>query len=123
MRNLEKQGKGVDDSTPAAATVINIQNVRDKKLADELKIENQSKSQQEELKSPRKTALFAKFTAEDFFEGQPELKVRFTEVVRKFNHEMMKSTCQVMKGCKSWKATEIATSVFALLDQILAYLS
>ena len=27
---------------------------------------------------------------------------------RKFNLELMKSTCQVMKGCKPWKAKQIA---------------
>ena len=45
--------------------------------------------------------------------------MRFTEVVRKFNLELMKSTCQVMKGCKSWKAKQIADSVFGLLNEIL----
>ena len=43
--------------------------------------------------SPRRKNLMEKFTANDFFEGQPELRVRFTEVVRKFNLELMKSTC------------------------------
>jgi len=55
--------------------------------------------------------------------GEPELRVRFTEVVRKFNRELMKSTCQVMKGCKSWKAAQISDSVFDMLNEILQHLS
>ena len=50
------------------------------------------------------------------------MKTRFTELVRKFNLELMKSTCQVMKGCKSWKAKQIADSVFELLNEILTSL-
>lgn len=73
--------------------------------------------------SPRRTTLLNKFSAENFFEGQPELRVRFTEVVRKFNHELMKSTCQVMKGCKSWTAKQISDAVFELLNEILTHIS
>ena len=69
--------------------------------------------------SPRRRGLIDKFSPTDFFEGQPDLRVRFTEVVRKFNLELMKSTCQVMKGCKPWKAKQIADSVYELLNEIL----
>ena len=72
--------------------------------------------------SPRKAALIDKFSSQHFFEGQPEFRVRFTEVVRKFNHELMKSTCQVMKGCKSWTAKQIADAVFELLNEILQHI-
>ena len=61
-------------------------------------------SQDDSPNQEKRKVLLDKFSSPDFFEGQPELHVRFTEVVRKFNHELMKSTCQVMKGCKSWKA-------------------
>ena len=43
-------------------------------------------------------------------------------MVRKFNHELMKSTCQVMKGCKSWTAKQIADAVFELLNEILQHI-
>ena len=72
--------------------------------------------------SPRRKGLIDRFSSSDFFEGQPDLKTRFTELVRKFNLELMKSTCQVMKGCKSWKAKQIAESVFELLNEILTTL-
>ena len=56
--------------------------------------QQQSVSNKEDIAtSPRRKNLMEKFTANDFFEGQPELRVRFTEVVRKFNLELMKSTC------------------------------
>lgn len=69
--------------------------------------------------SLQRLSLIDKFNGDDFFDGQPNLRVRFTEVVRKFNLELMKSTCQVMKGCKQWKAKQIADSVFELLNEIL----
>ena len=69
--------------------------------------------------SLQRLSLIDKFSGDDFFDGQPNLRVRFTEVVRKFNLELMKSTCQVMKGCKQWKAKQIADSVFELLNEIL----
>ena len=72
--------------------------------------------------SPRRKCLIDRFSSNDFFEGQPDLKTRFTELVRKFNLELMKSTCQVMKGCKSWEAKQIADSVFELLNEILTSL-
>ena len=72
--------------------------------------------------SPRKAALLDQFQSQHFFEGQPEFRIRFTEVVRKFNHELMKSTCQVMKGCKSWTAKQIADAVFELLNEILQHI-
>ena len=51
-----------------------------------------------------KDKLVKRFGVGDFIVGKPEFKLRFTEVIRKFNKELMKSTCQVMKGCKSQKA-------------------
>ena len=72
--------------------------------------------------TPKKAALLDQFSSQHFFEGQPEFRIRFTEVVRKFNHELMKSTCQVMKGCKSWTAKQIADAVFELLNEILQHI-
>ena len=72
-----------------------------------------------ESKLTKQVSILNKFTPKDFIEGQPELRVRFTEVVRKYNKESMKSTCQVMKGCKSWKAKQISDSVFKLINEIL----
>ena len=51
-----------------------------------------------------KDKLVKRFDVSDFIVGKPEFKLRFTEVIRKFNKELMKSTCQVIKGCKSHKA-------------------
>ena len=42
----------------------------------------------------------------------PSMMTRFQEVVRKFNKELLRSTCQVMKGCKPQKASLIADLVF-----------
>jgi hypothetical protein len=48
-----------------------------------------------------KEKVMKKYGVFDFMIGKPEFKIRFTEIVRKFNKELLKSTCQVMKGCKS----------------------
>ena len=45
-----------------------------------------------------------RFSPTDFLEGQPDAKSRFTEVVRQFSRQLLRSTCQVMKGCKQPKA-------------------
>lgn len=91
-------------------------NFTNKKAA--IVVESQTQLDQNEIRlgSPRRMSLIDQFSEADFFDGQPNLRVRFTEVVRKFNLELMKSTCQVMKGCKQWKAKQIADSVFELLN-------
>jgi hypothetical protein len=43
---------------------------------------------------------------------EPPIETRFSQVVRKFNRGQLRSTCQVMKGCKPLIAQQISDFVF-----------
>ena len=66
--------------------------------------------------------LKRKISFEDFMIGAPGLKVVFSKLTKKFNKELLKSTCQVI-GCKPIYANKIAEGVFDELNNILNNLS
>lgn len=55
---------------------------------------------------------------EDFLQGTPNWKKLGSKAFRKFNRELLKSTCQVI-GCKPLLANQIAEGVFDEMNSIL----